>query len=97
MSHTFSLLNEYCLLRSVSFHEDKHLSAALAKTLFSVPQLVAMRVFMLEAIAQGARVSGGNPSIGAVLVDGSKDVVVASACDARNQHPLRHACKLQRC
>jgi tRNA(Arg) A34 adenosine deaminase TadA len=83
--------------RSVAFHEDKHLSAALAKTLFSAWQLAKMQVFMVEAVAQGTRVSDGSPRIGAVLVDGSKETIVAVAGDARRTHPLRHAGKFQCC
>ena len=89
------LLTRLCFVsmspRAVSFHEDKHLAAAINKTFFGAAALVCMHKYMLEAMSEARLVVDGSPRVGAVLVDTARGVVVARGRDARAGHPLRHA------
>ncbi|XP_035827785.1 probable inactive tRNA-specific adenosine deaminase-like protein 3 [Aplysia californica] len=77
----------------VNFHEDKEVAALMSGKYFKDAELEKIKLYMEMAVrlAEHGRVKN-QLSIGAVIVDPSKDSVVAKAYDLRQSgYPLQHA------
>ncbi|XP_002742156.1 putative inactive tRNA-specific adenosine deaminase-like protein 3 [Saccoglossus kowalevskii] len=77
-----------------SFHEDKHLTRAIAGQLFTVSEKHKIQCYMEKAVAVAKTgKERGQAPIGAVIVDPINEEVIAVCHDLRNvgRHPFFHA------
>lgn len=71
-----------------NFHEDKYLESLVSNTVFSNSEIKEHEKWMRMAIEAAKR---SKTRSGTVIIEPSKNELIAVASDSRNEHPLKHS------